>query len=232
MSDPDQFIAPESNPPLFAPFLQAIGRAITSWQLVEESLCRLFAKVASCQNERVAFAIFHHFHDFSDKVDLVNCAARISLSANPEFQVWAGEMRKNSKAGLKRRLLDAAELRNSIAHYHMATALPGAPQIGVAGPTVKFAILRYSGEGIAMGDTRNADQISPGVHIRLRPSATDPNLEFRGTPKWTKRPLRVGDVVKAGNRFTFLRQDLETFSESIRPPGAAGCADERSASPE
>jgi hypothetical protein len=70
MSDPDQFIELESNPPLFAPFLQAIGRAITNWQLVEESLCKIFAKVTSCQNELVAFAIFHHFHDFSDKVDL------------------------------------------------------------------------------------------------------------------------------------------------------------------
>jgi hypothetical protein len=219
MSDPDQFIQVEGNPPLYAPFLQAIGRAITSWQLVEEALCMLFAKVSSCQNEQVAFAIFHNFHDFSDKVDLVNCAARISLSANPEFLIWAGEKRKNSKAGLKNRLLEAAQLRNAIAHYQMATVLPGSPQIGVEGPKAFFAIQRYTGEGVVMGDTtRDWAKLPPGVHILLRPSATDPNLAFRGKTEWTKRPKRIRDVVKAANLFQSLIQDLNRYLASITPP--------------
>src|ERR1019366_530290 len=128
--DPDRYIQIETNPPQFAPFLQAIGRAITIWQQVEVALFGLFVKVSTCRDQRVASAIFYNFHDFSDKLDLVHCAARLSMSATPGFEEWTGP---KNKRGLKGKLKEAAELRNSIAHYHLAMEVPGPAQEGTEG---------------------------------------------------------------------------------------------------
>jgi len=213
--DPDRYIHIETNPPQYAPFEQAIGRAITIWQQVEVALCGLFVKVSTCRNQKVASAIFYNFHDFSDKIDLVHCAARLSISATPEFEEWTGP---KNRQGLKRRLQEAAELRNSVAHYHLAMQLPGPTQEGIEGPKAQFAILTLSGEGSVITGDYAASDIPPGTRLIYRPNYEDPNQAFKDRPRPTKKPMQVRDVVRAGNRFSTLAKAIKALSESIQPP--------------
>jgi hypothetical protein len=91
-------IMTETNPPRFLPFFQAIGRAITMWQQVESALCAVFVNVSTCQMADVASAIFYSFQDFSDKLNLVNSAARLSLSAAHGLNDW-NTINKNQGLG-------------------------------------------------------------------------------------------------------------------------------------
>jgi hypothetical protein len=200
----------DTNPPQAAPFYRAIGYAITIWQQVESALCSVFIKVSTCREEQVAAAIFYTFQDFSEKLKLVHCAARLTLSATTEFEEWEK---------LRKRLITSMESRNALAHFHAAWQIPGAAQNGTPGPSVHFAILQLSETGAAIaGDSSGVDPHPPGVHLLLRPNSADPNEQFKKSRTSTKKPMKVQDILNVQKRFNSLVQDIKAFSAKIQQP--------------
>jgi hypothetical protein len=201
----------DTNPPQAAPFYRAIGYAITTWQQVESALCSVFIKVSTCREEQVATAIFYTFQDFSEKLKLVRCAARLTLSANTEFAEWEK---------LRKRLITSMELRNALAHFHAVWQIPGTAQNGTPGPTVHFAILQLSGTGATIpGNSSWVGPHPPGVHLILRSNLADPNEKFKGAQPATKKPMKIQDILNVQRRFNLLVQDVKAFSAKIQQPG-------------
>jgi hypothetical protein len=178
-------------------FYLALGRAITAWQMVESEVCGVFVKVSTCRDEQVAFAIFYSPQDFSEKLKIVLRASRLRLSA-PELDEW-GKLHK--------RLVKASELRNELAHFHAALEIPG----GTPGPTVEMAILQLSAAGTQIGERAQVAPHPPGVKWVLRPNTANPNLK----PKDTKKRMLTADILKAGNLFQSLIQDVKAFSAKM-----------------
>ena len=206
----------ETNPPQFLPFFQAIGRAITTWQHVESALCAVFVNVSTCQKTDVATAIFYSFRDFSDKLNLVNSAARLSLSATRGLNDWESIKKQ---AGLRKRLKDAVEYRNALAHFHLVAQIPG----GTPGPSVHLAILGISDEGVVVkGDPSDVPVHPPGVHLLLRPNSADPNQQFNLNPSATKRPMKIQDVIRIQRLFNSIIQDLNALAEKSHQPLVPG----------
>jgi hypothetical protein len=198
----------DTNPPLAAPFYGAIGHAITTWQQVESALCSVFIKVSTCRDEQVASAIFYAFQDFLEKLKLVHWAARLTLSVTTEFNEWDK---------LRKRLITSMELRNALAHFHVASQIPGAPQNGTPGPRVEFAILQVSETGATIpGDSSWVGPHPPGVHLILRSNSADPNEKFKGPQPATKKPMKIQDILNVQRRFNLLVRDIKAFSAKIR----------------
>jgi hypothetical protein len=181
----------DANPPQAAPFYRAIGYAITKWQQVESALCSVFVKVSTCREEQVAAAIFYTFRDFSDKLTLVHCAARLSLSATTELEEWEK---------LRKRLITSMESRNALAHFHAVWQLPPAASL-------HLGIIQFSAKGIPIGgDTTGLDPHPPGVSLILRPNSSDPNEKFKGPQPATKKTMKIQEIVNVQRRFNSLEQ--------------------------
>jgi hypothetical protein len=201
----------DTNPPQAVPLYRAIGYAITTWQQVESALCSVFVKVSTCREEQVATAIFYTFRDFSDKLMIVHCAARLTLSATTEFAEWEK---------LRTRLRTAMELRNALAHFHAAWQIPGSAQNGTPGPSVHFALLQLSETGATIaGDSSAVDPHPPGVHLLLRSNLADPNEKFKGPQPATKKPMKIQNILDVQKRFISLVQDIKAFAAKIQQPG-------------
>ncbi|WP_428492839.1 hypothetical protein [Rhodopila sp.] len=207
----------ETNPPLFSPFYQSLGTAIATWQHVESALCSVFISVSTCRIEEVASAIFYNFRDFSDKLDLVHRAARLSLSADhPGLIEWIGVTKK---PGLRRRLQLASERRNSLAHFRLVVQLPGASESGTFGPKLNLAILRISEDGfVVMGDPAGVDPHPAGVSLLLQPNSDDPNLRFNPKPAETKTSMTIRDITQVQRLFQSLTQEVKALAEKVRMP--------------
>jgi hypothetical protein len=187
----------DTNPSQAPQFYLALGRAITSWQIVESEICGVFVKVSTCRDEQVASAIFYSPQDFSEKLKLVLCSARLSLDT-PELDEWEK---------LHKRLIKASELRNELAHFHAVIEIPG----GTPGPTVEMAILQLSTAGTEIGDRAQVAPHPPGVRWVLRPNIANPNLKLKDTNK----RMVTADILKAGNSFQSLIQDVKKFSATM-----------------
>jgi hypothetical protein len=98
-------------------FYRAIGHAITRWQGVEASLCEVFIRVSTCENQRIASAIFYSPRDFSEKLTLTRNAARMFLAAgSPLLKQWDS---------LRARLKSEGEVRNALAHFSLSNIVGG-----------------------------------------------------------------------------------------------------------
>jgi hypothetical protein len=92
---------------------------------------------------------------------------------------------------VRKRLITSLELRNALAHFHVAWQIPGAPQNGTPGPTVEFAILQVSETGATIpADSSWVGPHPPGVHLLLRPNSANPNEKFKGPQPATKKPMK------------------------------------------
>src|ERR1700730_16264787 len=69
----------DTNPPQAQPFFPAIVHAIATRQRGDLSICNVFVTVSTCRDEQVASAIFYSVRDFSQKLQLVHHAARLSI---------------------------------------------------------------------------------------------------------------------------------------------------------
>jgi hypothetical protein len=107
MLDPEEPPSLDTEPRSRDRFERAVGRAITSWQEIEEALCEFFVEISTCQNPDIARAIYWTFRDFGDKLQMVRNGARLTLS----------EQNYNYFKLLRNRLISASEKRNAIAHY-------------------------------------------------------------------------------------------------------------------
>jgi hypothetical protein len=181
-------------------FYMAIGSAITAWQFVETALCAVFCKVSVCQDDKVACAIFYTVRDFAQKLDICRSAARLSLAGSPlmdEFNT------------LRRRLRDASELRNALAHFHVGLHL-------AVGDSVRIQVHLLSSEGELISNPQPL--IPPSrARIMLQPNASDPNEQFRDSRhrQSTKKPMGIKEVVKLSPLFVALQADVKSFSEKI-----------------
>lgn len=178
-------------------FEQAVGRAITNWQEVEEALCTMFVIISTCSNENVARAIYWTIREFSVKLTIVRNAARIALDEEA-----MGRFTK-----LRSSLIQASELRNAIAHYHMIF-------YGTAPGHGSIRIL-HSGED-------NPDHLGANheatMEIKLMPYILDPNTHFK--PDGAKKPewLNSIRIRNASTKFLKLARTIDTLTENIRQP--------------
>ena len=192
---------PSQAPALY----MAIGNAVTCWQFVELALCAVFCKVSTCKDEKVASAIFYTLRDFSQKLDICRSAARLSLSGTPllkEFNILRGRMRT------------ASELRNNLAHFHIALNMS-------AGTTVRIQVHLVSSEGELI--SHQLPPVPPNsARITLQPNASNPNEQFKDPRhrQSTKNPMGITEIVELIRLFVTLQADLKTFSEKILPPQA------------
>jgi hypothetical protein len=178
-------------------FEQAVGRAITNWQEVEEALSALFVKTSTCDNLDVARAIYWTIHDFSDKLNIVRNAARLVLDEDAlrRFET------------LRRQLINASNSRNAIAHYHIVFygLAPGRGDIQI----------RHEGEE----ETASPDNINHKVtlEIRLMPNLRDPNLRFKpdkgGKPGW----MNTVQIRNASTNFLKLARMIDQLTANIPP---------------
>jgi hypothetical protein len=94
-----------------AVFYRAIGKSLTAWQSVEESLAGLFQIVSTCQSEEVARAIFFSPNDFSEKLKMTHNALRAPKRARTTLGSWSR---------LRNRMINESEFRNALAHFSVA----------------------------------------------------------------------------------------------------------------
>jgi hypothetical protein len=98
-------------------FYEAIGKALTNWQLVEDVLGILFSHLMSPQNgasKISATAAYHSVIGFRSRLALVDSAA-IMQWHGPRLATW-----KNLKGKIKK----ASEIRNHFAHFSMQETPP------------------------------------------------------------------------------------------------------------
>jgi hypothetical protein len=183
-------------------FHMAIGRAITTWQYVEIALCNVFCKASTSRDEKVAAAIFYAVRDFSDKLNITHSAARISFAETPLFEEFNA---------LRLRLRPASELRNALAHFHVAVEIR-------VGQTSTLQIRFLSEDGNFLDAPASAPQ--GGGRMVLRPNSSDPNEQFKDTRhcQATKKPMYIKDIVKLTPLFHALSEDLKAFSAKIQQP--------------
>lgn len=184
-------------------FYMAIGNAITCWQFVETALGAVFCKISTCQDERVALAIFYTFLDFSQKLSICRSAARLSLVGSPllaEFNI------------LRTRVRNASELRNALAHFHVSLNV-------FVGDSATIQIHRVSSEGELTSAPQRPTPPSD-ARIMLQPNALDPNEQFKNPRdrQFTKKPMTIRDIVKLTATFIELQKDLNAFSAKIPQP--------------
>ncbi len=94
----------------------AIGKSLTSWQFVENSLAGVFAIVSTCQSERVSRAIFFSSRDFSEKLSMTHNAMRLMILDKgldkPTEAKWLL---------LRKKMIAESGFRNALAHFSLAT---------------------------------------------------------------------------------------------------------------
>lgn len=181
-------------PPEVAPdsiFYQTLGKAISLWQYVERDLCLVFEVIAQCRNEPVARAIFYTPKDFSTKLDIVHHVARIFLPGSEKTGL------KGEWFALRRRLRDASEVRNCLAHFQFITK-------GEIQPTPQ-------------ANWGNVPIYGVDISYWLTPNYEDPNYEFtKSGQNGTKRPLDHAGLTEAHARFLQLTADLKEITQKIR----------------
>jgi hypothetical protein len=91
-----------------AAFYRAIGKSLTAWQYVEQSLAGLFQIVSTCQSAEISRAIFFSPNDFREKLNMTHVALRTPLRAKAELANWSL---------LRKRMFDESEFRNALAHF-------------------------------------------------------------------------------------------------------------------
>jgi hypothetical protein len=196
-------------------FYRAIGHAITTWQSVEVELCSVFCNVSTARDPNVGAAIFFSAQDFSDKLNMTRSAARITLRETPLLEEFLT---------LRKRMINASELRNALAHFQMSLWL-------TAGKPAKVQVFFVSDDGAISGpispqtgqiiNTPSTD-LQPttepsSARIMLQPNSTDPNEKFKASRdrQQTKRPMGTRDIIKLIKVFDTLANDLRTFSGKI-----------------
>jgi len=188
-------------PSSFPQFLFALGRGIAAWQAVEKSLCEVFLKVSTCRDAKVAAAIYYSPRDFSEKLHLTNNAARLTLSDSTLLEEWKG---------LRKQLIDGADRRNVLAHFHITLQIP-------AGSGTTAVLRRISHTGELIGDTLT-DHAAKRLRLLLQPNSSDPNEGFKEHQNKSKGPMDLQDVMKARRLFGTLDGALKAFSRKIPPP--------------
>lgn len=158
---------------------ESLGRAIITWQEVEAALFSVFRRVCGCADKRVASAIFYSPHDFSEKLKCTHNAARFALKKHGLLDDWTG---------LRKRLLNASEVRNALAHFTVV----------------------HMTEINERGETTSSKPI-------LHPNFLDVTEAFR-TRKPTVRDMDIHTVITRTDEFTALIGDVKEFAKKIPLP--------------
>src|SRR5436190_1829575 len=113
-------------------FYTAIGRAITEWACVEQSLFRIFLSALDGADPHAASAGFYGVLAFSSKLDMTSAALQVRLGRNPltsasAYRVeshpvldrWVGFKggSHNTIKSLQGQISAHAKERNKLAHY-------------------------------------------------------------------------------------------------------------------
>jgi hypothetical protein len=104
--------------PQIAAFNEALGQALSVWQLVESALFEVFLRVSTAKNSQVAAAIFYAARDVSVKRSMTNAAVAFAVKESPAFEQWKG---------LDTRLGSANSKRNNLAHFQRVAIYPTEP---------------------------------------------------------------------------------------------------------
>jgi hypothetical protein len=88
----------------------AIGTAITSWAHLETEMMKALVIFIKAENQMSLAAAFFAVENFRSKLGMLNAAATLSLSGNPELANWKSLTRRIEKLSVK---------RNHIAHYQI-----------------------------------------------------------------------------------------------------------------
>lgn len=91
-------------------FYAALGRAMDDWQLVEISLCNLFATTLRTPDERVAAEVFYSVQNFRDKLSMVD--------ASVKFVFWGHRDLLPKWEKLRKKVDRRSKRRNTIVHAH------------------------------------------------------------------------------------------------------------------
>jgi hypothetical protein len=177
-------------------FEQAVGKAITNWQQVKEALCELFVVISTCDNAKIARAIYWSIRDFSEKLAIVRNTSRIALDG--ETLEYFMRLRGD--------LIKASELRNAIAHYHVIF-------YGIA-PGHGSVIVSYNEEenaDIAPHDARN----NATLEIRLMPNILDPKTKFKPHGSSKADWLNTVRIRNASTRFLRLAGAIYLLKRNI-----------------
>lgn len=189
----------DTVPSQFPAFYMAIGRAITKWQDVEKALCSIFKIVSTCRDEEVASAIFYAERDFSTKLELAKCAARISLGKDDLDKFLA----------LRKRMITASEYRNALAHFQLSLTM-------TLGEKIRVEARFISDQGELMSVPEESDS-SATPFLLLHSNSTDPNERFKSSKdrQQTKKPMGISQVVGLHQTFVQLSNDLKKFAMNI-----------------
>jgi len=194
----------DTTPPSTKPLFFALGFGITSWQFVEKNLCDIFKKVSTCKDDEIAAAIFYAPRDFREKLAITHFSARINLKDSPLLKEWSD---------IQKRLIDASELRNALAHFHTTLNATVGQQF-----QLNVVFVTEAGETYRLGSAETATpDLNPNIKFLLVPNASDPNEKFKGHRKATKKPMAVKDILRAQQTFQNLSNDLKALAEKIPP---------------
>jgi hypothetical protein len=114
------------------PFYASIGRAITEWASVEQSLYRIFLSALDGADEHAASAAFYAVLGFGTKLDMTSAALQVRLGRSPVTAGYShflqphpildrwlgvkGQWDRNEKS-LYGQISSLSKERNKLAHY-------------------------------------------------------------------------------------------------------------------
>jgi hypothetical protein len=107
----------ESRKAEFRKLCEAIGFAMMTWQDIEAAHFRLFLKMLGAPKKEVCSAIYYSVESFDARHKMVGRMAHYFMQADsyaPHRAVWSGV-----DGGLSKKVKDANENRNKLAHYGM-----------------------------------------------------------------------------------------------------------------
>jgi hypothetical protein len=166
---------------------------------VEILLGDVFAKVSTCREAKIANAIYYGHHEFFVKLQLTHNAARLHLADSPLYDEWID---------VRKELIDAAERRNALVHFHTALQIP-------SGQFLSYVVREISHTGELIGKAPKGVEMKD-IRIMLRPNLGDPNEAFKKDQKKSKAPMSIQDIMKTRRTFGTLHNKIKTFLVKIQ----------------
>ena len=127
------------GPDFEKPFLRSFGRAVLSWQDVEEELYLLFALLIRGEDIEIVSAAFHAIQGASAKFSVVDNACKVVVENGELAAEWKRLGKKINKC-----MTD----RNALAHFSVSSKVNEPPQIGRSFFDKRAAPKRYRPLGI------------------------------------------------------------------------------------
>jgi hypothetical protein len=185
MADPEEFEQ-------FQEFCYHIGLALVTWQDVEEAHFKLFFKLIGAPNAEIASLAYHSLESFQARHTMVGrmVASFFKNTTQDESvkKTWGND------AGLEKRLKDANQNRNKVAHYSWETDFVSETHLEDGGVIVKF------------------------TGPRLQPSAYNSVSRALGnTPDNPKHNLDEGTLRTYIGDFRRLATELDAFQRELKP---------------